>query len=325
MALPAEGRRRGARVCGDHIAKRLAGSSGKTWYDSAARDVSAFTRIRRHRCGHSAVPGGRSGRLGADRAAALAQGLQHRLQVHRQARRGGRPHPGRVPEDLQVARHLRPARQFSDLARQRQPQPVHRPLPERAQGARDHRPRRRSGQSDAGVADHQSVCRTRAGRPRRPAQEGDGRTWRRRCARRCCCATSRNCRIRRSPTGSTCRKAPSSPASIADAPNSRGRFDVCGTSSKPESQDEPDHRTPCRRRDRPGRRTADDVSAARGFFRRRGAAAGRRPSQAAARLFQGHLRRQRHHRLPDGPLSPDRRPPAARSRSAACRSASRRC
>ena len=48
--------------------------------------------------------------------------------------------------------HVRPARQLPDLADQRQPQPVHRPLPQRPQGARDDRSRRRSGRADAGVA-----------------------------------------------------------------------------------------------------------------------------------------------------------------------------
>ena len=59
------------------------------------------------------------------------------------------------------------------------------------------------------------------------------RRWascRRRCDRPCCCATSRSCRIRRLPTGCTCRKARSNPASIAAAPSWRGRFAGCGTS-----------------------------------------------------------------------------------------------
>ena len=115
------------------------------------------------------------------------------------------------------------------------------------------------------------------------AAAGAASSCRRRCARRCCCATSRNCRTRRSPTGCTCRKAPSSRASTAAAPSWRGRFDAASDghdAREPESQDEPDHRTTRRRRHRPRRRGAPDVPAAGRFRRRRRAADRRRRAQA---------------------------------------------
>ena len=51
-----------------------------------------------------AMPRRRSGGLGSHRPAELAEGVQRRLQVRRQARRSRRSHPGHLPEDLQGAR-----------------------------------------------------------------------------------------------------------------------------------------------------------------------------------------------------------------------------
>ena len=47
------------------------------------------------------MPRRRSGGLGNNRQAELAQGFQRRLQVRRQARRSRRSHPGHLPEDFQ--------------------------------------------------------------------------------------------------------------------------------------------------------------------------------------------------------------------------------
>ena len=141
--------------------------------------------------------------LGPDRPAALAQGVQPRLQVRRPARRGRGPDAGHLPQDLQGAAHVRPARELSDLAHQHQPQPVHRPLPQRAQGARDDGARRGRVRAVAGVA----RARARYGQLEQIDLQAAafGRRWpncRRRCARRSCCATCRNSRIRKSPTSS---------------------------------------------------------------------------------------------------------------------------
>ena len=92
------------------------------------------------RSAHPAVPARRPGGVGRDRPAALAEGLQRRLQVRRPARRSRGSDAGHLPEDLQVARHVRSARELPDVADQRQPQPLHRSLPQRPQGARDDRP-----------------------------------------------------------------------------------------------------------------------------------------------------------------------------------------
>ncbi len=54
-----------------------------------------------HRYADPALSGGRPGGVGADRPAALAQGVQHRLQVHRQARPRRGPDAGRLRQDLQ--------------------------------------------------------------------------------------------------------------------------------------------------------------------------------------------------------------------------------
>ena len=116
-----------------------------------------------------AMPRRRSGRLGSHRPAELAEGLQRRLQVRRQARRSRRSDPGHLPEDLQGAAHVRPARQLSDLDRQHQPEPLHRSLPQRAQGTADDRARRRFERSAAGVDRARAVCRRRAPGPARAA------------------------------------------------------------------------------------------------------------------------------------------------------------
>ena len=116
--------------------------------------------------------------VGADRPPELAQGVQRRLQVRRQARRGRRSDAGHLPEDLQGAGHVRSPRQLPDLDHQHQPQPLHRSLPQRAQGAADDRARGRHRRSAAGVD------RPRA-RTRRPST--------RICAR-CCGRRCRSCR-----------------------------------------------------------------------------------------------------------------------------------
>ena len=148
-------------------------------------------------------------RLGADRPPALAEGLQRRLQVRRQARRGRRPDAGHLPEDLQVAAHLRPARELPDLADQREPQPLHRPLPQRPEGARDDRPRRGRRRAVPGVARDRPVRRrsstttgaaAAAARPGRAAADAAHRGP---AARH-----PRSCPTRRSPSSSTCPKAP---------------------------------------------------------------------------------------------------------------------
>ena len=108
------------------------------------------------------MPRRRSGGLGNHRPAELAQGLQRRLQVRRQARRSRRSHPGHLPEDLQGARDVRPSRQLPDVDRQHQPESVHRSLPQRPQGAADDRARRRFERSAAGVDRARPVCRRRA-------------------------------------------------------------------------------------------------------------------------------------------------------------------
>ena len=97
-----------------------------------------------------------------------AEGLQCRPQVRRAARPGRGPDAGRLPEDLQGARHLRPARQLSNLADQRQPQPLYRPLSQRAQGARDGGPERRRGRCVTGR--HRTGCAGHSKYP--PAKPG---------------------------------------------------------------------------------------------------------------------------------------------------------
>ena len=140
-----------------------------------AHDLDQFRADSgRSRRADRALPEGRSAGLGADRPPVLAAGVQRRLQVRRPARRGGRPDAGRLPEGLQVARDLRPARELPDLARQRQPQPLHRPLPQRAQGAGDDRPRRERRRPLAGL-----------GRGRRRTWRSSAATWPRSCAARC--------------------------------------------------------------------------------------------------------------------------------------------
>ena len=133
---------------------------------------SSPARAHRHRCADRALPPWRSGGVGADRPAALAQGLQRRLQVRRLARAGRGPDAGHLPQDLQVARHLRPPGEFPDVADQRQPEPVHRSLPQRAQGAADDRPRGDGRGRLAGLGDHQPAGGPRAPRPRGAAAPG---------------------------------------------------------------------------------------------------------------------------------------------------------
>ncbi len=102
--------------------------------------------------------------LGGDQGAWEEIVRQHRRKVFNIAykftgtpRRGRGPHAGHLPEDLQVAEHVRPPRQLPDLAGQRQPQPLHRSLPQRPQGTRDDRPRRGRRRADAGRRHGQSA------------------------------------------------------------------------------------------------------------------------------------------------------------------------
>ena len=123
----------------------------------------------------------------------LAQGVQHRVQVRRHARPGGGSDAGRLPQAVQVARHVRSPRQLPDVADQRQPQPLHRSLPQRPQGARDDQPRRRPGGAVARSSTTRSPhARARAARPRASCCGRRSTSWRRRCAPRSCCATSRS-------------------------------------------------------------------------------------------------------------------------------------
>ena len=138
--------------------------------------------------------------MGADRPAALAQGLQPRLQVRRPPRRGRGSDAGHLPQDLQGAAHVRPARQFPDLAHQHQPQPLHRPLPQRPQGARDDGARRGRVGADAGVARARARTASSSRSTCASASARRSRSCRRRCGRRSCCATCRSSRIRKSPT-----------------------------------------------------------------------------------------------------------------------------
>ena len=146
---------------------------------SADSRGSAAARHARH--AHRAVPGRRSGRVGADRPPELAQGVQRRVQVRRQARRSRGPHAGHLPQDLQVAEHVRPPRELPDVAHQHQPQPLHRSLPERAQGAA----RRSTRDVDSrelppASRERGPYAAARAARPRRAA----ARARSRRCPRR---------------------------------------------------------------------------------------------------------------------------------------------
>ena len=170
----------------------------------------------------------RSGGLGADRPAALAQGVQRRLQVRRQARRGRRSDAGHLPQDLQVARHVRPARELPDVADQRQPQPLHRSLPQRPQGARDDRPRRRrrascrrSSREPGPMAaleqrDRVDAAAAGAGGAADDAAHGGA------AARHPGAVVPGDRR-----PAAACRKAPSSRASTAAGPSWRGRSASC--------------------------------------------------------------------------------------------------
>ena len=167
-----------------------------------------------------------------DRPAELAQGLQRRLQVRRQARRGRRSDAGHLPEDLQGAEHVRPARQLPDLDHQHQPQPLHRPLPQRAQGAADDRARRR----------RRTTCSRRrpiAGRTRRPSTS-DLRALLRQ-ALQTLPVTLRTAVVLRDLQELSyqeiadrlgCRKAPSSRASTAAASSWRASSSGCRTNSR---------------------------------------------------------------------------------------------
>ena len=236
---------------------------------------------------------------GGDRPSALAQGVQRRLQVHRQARRGRGPDTGHLRQDLQVAAHVRPPGQLPDLAHQHQPEPVHRPLPQRPQGARDDLARR--GRRGDG---HRRRAERLAGIEREISAPAAARSpsCRRRCGRRCCCATSRNCPTRKSPTCSTCPKARSSPASTGAARNLPGRSAVCGTSSNGTKMNlTTEHHDVAVVRVGEARMVypilPDFATTVTGARQRR--------AQGADRPDAGHLPGQRHDRLPDGPVPAD--------------------
>ena len=110
------------------------------------------------------MPAGRPARLGPDRAPVTGEGVQRRVQVRRPARRSRGSDAGHLPQGLQIARHVRPARQLPDMAHQREPQPVHRSLPQRPQGARDDRSRRGCQRAVASVAGRRARSR-RSSRP----------------------------------------------------------------------------------------------------------------------------------------------------------------
>ena len=69
---------------------------------------------------------------------------------------------------------VRSAREFSDLAHQRQPQPVHRSLPQRPPGAPDDRSSGRPERAVAGLARAGAHRGDRAAGSRRAAARGDG-------------------------------------------------------------------------------------------------------------------------------------------------------
>ena len=170
--------------------------------------------------------------MGADRPPELAQGLQRRLQVRRQARRGRRSHAGHLPEDLQGARHVRPARELPDLDHQHQPQPLHRPLPQRAERAADDRARRRHDDLQPASSDRGPYRGRRAPGSARRCCARRSRSCRSRCAPPWCCATCRSCRTRKSPIGSGCPRARSNRASTAGASSWRTSSGACRTSSR---------------------------------------------------------------------------------------------
>ena len=187
---------------------------------------------------------------------------------------------GHLPQDLQVARHVRSARELPDLADQRQPQPVHRSLPQRPQGARDDRPRR---------------GRRASWRPRRPSQA----RWpaleqrdRVDAAAAGAGGAARDAADRRADARHPGAVVPGDrrrlrlPEGTVKSRINRGRTELArqirklrgddyspgGQSPTPdrarERTDERDNRTVRRRRDRPRRRDAADVPDARRLRRR---------------------------------------------------------
>ena len=272
----------------------------------------------------------------AHRPAVPAQGVQRRLQVRRQARRGRRSDAGHLPEDLQVARHLRSPRELPDLAHQRQPQPLHRSLPQRAQGARDDRPRRR----------HRASCR----RPRpsagpMAALEQRDRVELLRQALAALPKTLRTAVLMRDIQELSYQEIADRlrlPEGTVKSRINRGRTELARQIRKLRGEDY----SPSGDRaavtwsalmnvtteqaggvvDRPRRRAAADVSDPRRISRRRlpTLVAGRQ-ARHPDRPDAGHLRRQRDDRLPDGSLPAGPRRRRARSSCPASRSASRRC
>ena len=260
-----------------------------------------------------------------DRPPAPAQGLQHRLQVHRPARRGRGPDAGHLPEDLQVAAHVRPPREFPDLAGQRQPQPLHRSLSQRPQGARDDRSRRRRRRADAGGA-----------RTRTPTRRSSSATASSCCARRM---------AELPPTLRDGRRAARHPGTVL--PGDRRSAGPAGRHREIAHQPRPDRagatgatHSSHRRRDTGMNLTTDRaqgiaivrVGETRLMYPLLADFSGavmalldRRRQEGDDRPVEGHLRRLGDHRLPDGPLSAD---DGGRRRAAAGRratSASRRC
>src|SRR5205814_715705 len=81
----------------------------------------------------------------------------------------GRSHAGRFPQAVQVAQDVRPPREFLDVADQRQPQSLHRSLPQHAPRARGGDARRRRVLACPAVDDRESADDARAPRSRWPA------------------------------------------------------------------------------------------------------------------------------------------------------------
>ena len=130
-------------------------------------------------------------RLGADRRPLQAQGVPHRLQVHGPARRRRGPDPGDLPQGLQEPREVQPRRRLLDLALQRGPELLHRPLP--GQQARE-------GGAGRGPGGLRPRARLRRRNPHRALEDRDRRTLPApragarcptSCGRRWCCATCR--------------------------------------------------------------------------------------------------------------------------------------
>ena len=288
-------------------------------------------RDQRDRCADRALSGRRSGGVGRDRPDALAQGVQPGLQVRRPARRGRGSDAGHLPEDLQGAAHVRPARQLPDLAHQHQPQPLHRPLPQRPQRARDDGPRGGRVGPDAGLARARPARRAGADRPAPPHPRGAGGAAPGAAggghAARPAGVFVPGDRGQARPAGGHGQVADQSRPARARPPASV----VFSLGARPAGRarvEEPNerHDLSCRRSGgHPRAGAAADLSDPVGLRDDRDQPHRRRREEDPRRPDAGRLRRQRHDRLPDGSLPAG----AGRGRLAqarrASRSASRRC